>query len=126
MFKLKYLFVAEFEDGSKIEQTGADVSATDKTKSTYFDVVNHPSKLKTFTLKKGLLWSLSLDMKTGIFTQNGTKLQIEDNPLKPDEIVFYRQHQHDMNMNTRTETDHRTVYFIGYKRGEKSFVIGVH
>lgn len=126
MFKLKYLFVAEFEDGSKIEQTSADVSAIDKTKSAYFDVLQHPSKLIAFTLKKGLFYSLRLDLKTGIFTQNGVTFQLEDNPMRPDELLFYRQHQHDLNMNSKTETDHRTVYFLGYKRKDKQFVIGLH
>lgn len=121
---LKYLFTATFTDGSVIKQTKEDVSKVDPKRSAFYDVLNSKKEIRSFTLRR-LFDNWSVDLKTGMFTHNGFKFQLEEN-LKPGKrtLEFFRQHQHDMNREGH-ETDHRVTYFIGFKQGKKRFLVGV-
>lgn len=122
---LKYLFVAKFADGTEIRQNQRDTSKKDPKRSQYWDVLN--SKLELVEFEIGRLFDRwSVNLKTGVFSHNRQRFQLEEN-LKPEkrEIVFFRQHQHDMNASG-DELDHRIKYFLGYKVRNKKFTIGIN
>lgn len=121
---LKYLFTVEFTDRTSFKQEKDDVSKLDPKRSAFYDIENNGKKIKKFTLGK-LFDKWSVDLITGEFTHNGYKFQLEENPTsgKKKALVFFRQHQHDT-VNGQ-ETDHRVIYFIGYKTEKKQFLVGV-
>jgi hypothetical protein len=122
--KLKYLFNVEFTDGTTLKQTKQDVSKIDPKRSAFFDVLNSGKEIRSFTLGK-LFDRWSVDLKTGVFSHNGYKFQLEENlsPVKRT-LEFFRQHQHDMSLEGK-ETDHRVTYFLGYSVGKKKYLIGI-
>lgn len=123
--KLKYLFIAEYEDGSTHEQTPEDKSKIEPDKrSEYFDVLQSGKKVIRFSLV-GDGNRLTVDLLDGTFTLNGVRFLAESIklPIKPEfELLFYRQHTHDFNAQYQgevqksiKETDHFVEYFIGWK-----------
>ena len=110
---LKYLFLAHFEDGSFIQQNQDDVSSLDPCKSMFFDVLNHPSPLVTFSLGD----ILSLDLRTGQFILAGSPFQVYD-PSKPvptcRRLIYFRRHTHRMNAALE-ELSHEVEYHLGWQ-----------
>lgn len=120
---LKYLFIVEYTDGSVFKQTREDVSLTDPKRSAFYDVLNSKKIVRKFSLVK-LFDKWTVDLKTGEFSHNGYKIQLEENPTGKRTLEFFRQHQHDMDKAGK-ETDHRVTYFLGYKSGKRKYVIGI-
>src|SRR5438132_857392 len=96
---LKYLFTAEFADGSTIQQNEADVSKIDPRKSMFYDVLNHPSEVIRFSLMDQVnIFDpvVSLDLLIGEFILNGSAFTVQ-HPNKyiatPRRLIFFRQHQ---------------------------------
>lgn len=122
--RLKYLFSVEYTDGTTYQQTPEDISKLEpNTRSEYFDVINSGKKVKTFTLKEQSLlrpkW-LSVDLTTGEFTHSkNVEPMFEGDPVPHSdskfELIFYRQHQHDVDTQSNKETDHRITYFLGWQ-----------
>lgn len=116
--QLKYLFVAQFDDGRVINQTPEDKSIIDPEKrSQFYDVLQHPAKLEYFTLV-GDGNVIKVDLRSGIFYVNGLAVLLESEklPTIPDkfDLIFYRQHTHHFNLK-HEEIDHNIEYFIGWK-----------
>lgn len=118
---LKYLFTAEFIDGSVIQQTQADVSSLDPKRSAFFDVLE---KEKTVALKKFTLSaenSYSVDLTDGHFEVNGLPFRLHEEPLNDLKIIFFRQHTHKFNQHTHKfnlafeEQSHDIVYRMGWQ-----------
>ncbi|HEY4359389.1 MAG TPA: hypothetical protein VGN17_00370 [Bryobacteraceae bacterium] len=94
---LKYLFEAHFKDGSVIQQTQGDVSATDPTKSAFYDVLQRQDDLKAFGLfsdESPNTYAVSLE--TGVFEINGIPFAVQDpsRPVPEDvqkRIVYFRR-----------------------------------
>lgn len=121
---LKYLFRVEFVDGSVVKQNKEDVSATDPKRSAFFDVLESGKEIKRFALQR-FLETWAVDLTTGVFEHNGSLFQLEENPSQEKkELVFFRQHQHDM-VTGVGETAHRIIYFLGYRVGEVQHVVGI-
>lgn len=98
---LKYLFSAQFSDGSEINQEADDASAIEPGRSAFFDVMEKVKSgiaLKRFSLfGPGLSnATISLDLRDGVFTLQGAQFGV--NPATSDivgerEIIFFRVHQ---------------------------------
>lgn len=95
---LKYLFTAEFADGTKIVQEPEDKSVIEPEKrSRFFDVLQYPSKLIRFSLSDGKT-THSVDLldghfeKDGVITKESPKLGFD--PLCGFRVVFFRAHTH--------------------------------
>lgn len=119
---LKYLFLAEFEDGSFIQQDQADVSKLDPSKNQLHDVLSHPSKLVRFTLGSNF-GSLSLNLLTGQFVVNESSFTVHDpSKREPTErkLIYFKRHTHS---TCNGEQTHDIVYHLGWQAtidGEKT------
>ena len=116
---LKYLFTAEYEDGSSFVQSQDDVSKLDEKRSQFYDVIQSEKKLVKFYLRSDDK-VFSVDLLTGYFNINGIETIVEgDKPVPINNpvyrLIFYRQHQHDFNAESKKETVHRVTYFIGWQ-----------
>lgn len=133
MSKLKYLFIAEFKDGSLLAQTPEDKSTLDPEKrSQFYDVLESGKELKRFTLvEKKIIGkgnTITVDLENGIFYVNTLPVLLESEKLPgiPEkfELIFYRQHTHNMNVTfaenkkdilDMESKEHYCEYFIGWK-----------
>lgn len=136
---LKYIFIAEFDDGTFYTQDEQDIAKIAKQGSAFTDVLElqKDKKLIAFTIichDKSEETTLSLSLISGRFILNGKELIVEgDKPVPindPDyRLIFYRQHQHDFNPESQEETAHRVTYFIGWQTtvDEKNYqsVVGI-
>lgn len=123
---LSYLFKVDFTDGSSFKQNEADVSEINPKRSSYFDLLQMGKTIRKFSLARWLD-SWSLDLETGVFEHNGDRFQLEENPKAGKrKLEFFRQHQHDLNLEG-LELDHRITYFFGYryKTGRRKYLVGV-
>lgn len=141
---LKYLFKVEFQDGTTFTQSKEDVSELDPKRSAFYDILQSDKKIKKFTLRR-FLERYSVDLTTGEFEINGTKIIVEsdlpfvENNLPKLELVFYRQHKQAMDvtfalgsrkiLSSKPQTD-KVTYFIGFKttvkKKEYKSVIGIN
>jgi hypothetical protein len=84
--KLKYLFTAEYTDGTSFSQTEEDVSSLDPKRNCFYDVLNSNKKIKKFTLKEQTLWNphtYSVDLLTGEFEIDGNRFMVEGQEQLP-------------------------------------------
>ena len=115
---LKYLFTAEYEDGTSFSQTEEDVSVVEKTRSAFYDVLNSGKTVTRFSIEgEGHVYCV--DLTTGGFTRDGEPIAGEGDPL-PDgdpelRLIYYRQHRHQFNRTTREELSHDVTYVIGWQ-----------
>ncbi len=131
---LKYLFEVEYTDGSIFKQNKEDVSPEDNKRSSFHYVLSTGKQIKKFSLKR-FLETWSIDLVTGIFSHNEIEFQQEWN-LKAEkrELIYQRQREQDSTATFNKKTGQilkmeqtgptRTKYFIGYKVGEKEYIIG--
>lgn len=136
---LKYLWIAEFSDGSVFSEPADDHSNLDPKKSAFYDLLQmiQSGKILTkFTIKsRGILPNFaSVSLLDGSFSINGSKIYLDnDLPVKiKREVIFYRQHEQSTTVSFSTvqgkevkmspATDHLR-YTIGWKTniGGKSF-----
>lgn len=105
MSDLKYLFEAEFEDGSVILQTPEDRSKLDPLRSEFYDVCEKEkeSRLMRFALT-GAGTYLLVDLLDGHFELNGVRFEAhetmpEDKTVR--RLIFYRKHDANTNVVLR-------------------------
>jgi hypothetical protein len=110
---LKYLFIAEFFDGSVYRQTPDDTSRVDPLRSCFYDVLNHPAPVTRFTLRGEDALSASVELTTGLFTVNGVTFRAGDPRCVPSSyrLVFYRQHVVEIIGGDR----HDVTYHLGWQ-----------
>jgi hypothetical protein len=126
MLPLKYLFEAEFTDGTIYTQTADDVSNIDPKRSQFYDVLHTGKTIKRFSLV-GEGNKLTVDLTTGFFEVNGLTVLLESTKLPgpPDkfDLVFYRQRTHDIDVTYEKKTGNVVEtggetefceYFIGW------------
>lgn len=124
--KLRYLFEAEFEDGSIFKQNKKDVSSLDPKRSSFYDLLQDKRKIVKFSLIEQTLFkpkSIIVDLRTGEFSANNAENEdvIGEGDIKHPKLteelrlIFYRQHQHDFNRETDKEIDHRITYCLGWQ-----------
>lgn len=126
--KLKYLLNVYFEDQTEWLQEADDVSHIDPKRSHYYDLLQIDKNVLAACLvdAETKVPVTGVNLITGTFAVNGVDIYIGQNPLPPmqRELVFFREHQHDM-LNTyesttgkltgQEEGDHRVKYYLGWK-----------
>jgi len=121
---LKYLFIAEYTDGSFHHQSPEDKSRLEPdTRSEFYDVLQSGKEIKRFSLTDGT-HTVCVDLTDGQFEVNGFPLHLESEqlPTIPDTytLIFYRQHTHSFNTKHEDnenpeEISHDVEYFIGWQ-----------
>ena len=118
---LKYYFAAYFKDGSFLEQAKDDVSKTDPTRSSFYDLmqeVNKGNDVQIFTLTDGKNNYL-VDLRDGHFEINGVSFKVHDGdqPFYNRRLVFFRRHKHGFNLGM-DEISHTIVFLFGWQANE--------
>ena len=128
----KYLFSAYFADGTIIELSYSDKSTAEpETRNAYYDVLEKQktSKLTKFELKSAdNLYLVSLIdghfRVNGVpffmhepYTKNNPDGTVEIIPVTEFRLVYFKQHQHDVQMTNGepTQTAHRVTYHFGWQ-----------
>ena len=126
MTNFKYLFKAEFTDGSEYKQTFKDISKLDPNRSEFYDVLQEVEKGKTIR-KFSLIGdgnTISVDLGTGLFNVNGLKVLLEGDklPTIPDKftLIFYRQHTKSVNVDYKKAKD-EPIKFVGQTPAGEDF-----
>ena len=116
MAKLKYLFQAEYKDGTLFDQNHHDTSVTDPQKSAYFDVKQ--DQLKSFHLI-GNGNKFTVNLEDGHFEVNGVPFAMHEEPLSNFRLIFFREHTHIYNVSSSQEQTHTVVYLLGWQTTHK-------
>ncbi len=142
---LRFLFKAEFTDGTFIQQTQEDVSLLVKGKNQWYDVLHSDREVKKITLSEQKIWNpstLSADLITGNFELNGKTLfsePIRDN--KTNKIIRIKRNpffqmlvERKLNVTyqiktgkvlTTDELPEERIFYIGWEAGKYKQVIGI-
>ena len=116
---LKYLFDVEFEDGSVYTQNKEDKSLLEEKKSCFYDVLNSGKKIKLFMLSDGKD-AYAVDLTDGRFEVNGKSFYMhEERDLKDFRIIFFRQHTHNFNIDTKEQLSHEIVFRMGFQANDQ-------
>lgn len=125
---VKYIFQADYKDGTHYTSTQEDISVQDPLKSCYYDV-KQDELVRFFLFNDEHTYSVNLE--DGHFEidgvpfvmheehmhslPNGRKIEI---PLKDFRLIFFRQHQHDITvtyLGEQKEIAHRITYHVGWQ-----------
>lgn len=109
---LRWLFTAEFSDGTTIEQTQEDKCTTrdDGTGSAFTDVLAREDELTAFHLYhvEGKE-AVSVDLVTGAFVVNGTPLHAHDQFFEPElhklRLIYHRETRVQQEMKATVQED---------------------
>ena len=117
---LKWLFIAEYDDGSQYHQTPADVAVGSKPGSAFTDV--DLSRVARFGLAfEDEVWAVEL--KDGSFWHNGQKFHLYDPdiPLTDRELVYWRRVYRSLMVteNDSQECEVIVKYRFGWKAKDK-------
>lgn len=107
---LKYLFIANYKDGTSFVQNKEDVSSVDPKRSAYFDVKQ--DELVSFALF-GEGNTYFVDLTNGCFSVNGVPFRAHKEQVTDFKLVFNRQHTH--TYNGVEELSHIIVYNLGWE-----------
>jgi hypothetical protein len=115
-FVLKYLFVAEHDDGSIVEQTIEDESLILPGRSAFADV--DPARVTRFWLRSIAGDEiLGVDLRAGKFFQFPSE-EDPDRPTTERRLIYFRRHVHSITAgdgaDPAAETDHVVTYHVGY------------
>jgi hypothetical protein len=110
---LKYLFAAQFNDGTLYHQDQTDASPYVAGKSQFYDVLQREKDLVAFALN-GDTHSYAVDLSDGHFEIDEIPFQVYDMPIKNRRLIFFRRHSHDFNVDS-VETAHTIEYHIGWQ-----------
>lgn len=119
---LKYLFAADYTDGTTFYQNAEDVSGIDPKRSAFYDV-RHEDLVRFSLIGDGKVYSV--DLFTGEFEINGNKFILHGDDVVEEhkkEVLFFRKHRHDFNINME-EMDHRVTYILGWSANNKEYKI---
>jgi hypothetical protein len=110
---LKYLFAAQYNDGTIFYQDQHDISLTNPKKSQFYDVLQREKDIVAFALHgDGHQYSVSLD--DGHFEIDGIAFQVYDAPIENRRLVFFRRHTHNVNIDYE-EQSHYVQYHFGWQ-----------
>lgn len=103
---LKYLFTAEYSDGTKYVQNVEDKSIKEPEKRSCFFDVDH-SKLVRFTLK-GEGHEYAVDLKDGHFEIDGVPFLAHEEEMVSDiQLIFWRKHKQHIEIGGTEGVDQR-------------------
>ncbi len=135
---LKYLFKAEFSDGTNITQTQEDASVLEKGRNQWYDVLNSDKEVTKITYYEQKIWNptvISVDLITGNFELNEVRVYSEPVKTKvkrkPVRFMLVQQHAN-ATYNTKTGVfkkikpiGEERIFYIGWEAGKQRQVIGV-
>jgi hypothetical protein len=118
---LKYLFQANFKDGSFIQQTQADESATTPGKNCFHDVKQRIDDVVSFGFfSDETPNTYVVDLTDGHFEVNGTPFTAQDpsgEKLPSDakfRLVYFKRHCHGFNVDLQ-EVSHDLAFHLGWQ-----------
>lgn len=119
---LKYLFTAEYKDGSVFHQNAEDVSGIDPKRSAFYDVKKE-DLIRFSLIGDGKIYSVNLEDGGFEINRNKFFLHLDDElNAQTKELVFFRKHKHDFNINLQ-ELSHTINYILGWTAGDKTYKI---
>lgn len=101
---MKWKFIAEFEDGSFIEQTEKDESTKDKNRNCFYDVLNHSLKLVRFTFCYEDI-EYGVNLETLNFNINGREFRLHTDI----DLPIYDVKIHQFRVSTIKQKSHLVV-----------------
>jgi len=117
---LKYLFKAEFEDGTCILQNEGDQSTIDASRSSFYDVLKEQEKgkkLVKFTLQ-GNGHACAVDLTDGHFEANGVAFFLHEKvEMEEFRIMYFRVRDNHFTNGEFVGGD--TAYRIGWQANQK-------
>lgn len=114
---LKYLFTAEYIDGTLYQQGPDDVSTQRPDKSAFFDVHYQPLKPEEDLVRFSLMGEghrYTVDLRDGHFEVDGLPFRMTEGAQTGCRLVFWKRHTHSFNQ-ARQESAHEVVYRIGWQ-----------
>ena len=93
---LKYLFAAQYNDGTIFYQDENDISLIDPKKSQFYDVLQKEEKLEAFALH-GDGHQYAVDLRDGHFEIDGIPFNLYDMSIANRRVIFFRRHTHNFN-----------------------------
>lgn len=115
--QLKCLFTAKYNDGTEYKQNPQDISILEPDKrSCFYDI--DQSKLVEFILESEDGSRYSVNLKTGVFTVNGTEFRCHTEPEFRDfRLIFWRSHTHQFvaGADYNEEIHHSVAYTLGWQ-----------
>lgn len=125
--RLKYLFIAEFVDGTFFKQTPEDKSTIDPKRNCYYDVLQSGKKIRRFSIVNNE-HVLTVDLGNGVFYIDNLPVLLESDklPCLPEkfDLIWYHQVTRDQNITydkktgdviKREDLSEFREYFIGWK-----------
>lgn len=112
---MKYLFVADYADGTRYEQGPADESLQDPKRNAFFDIHYKPFKPEEELIRFSLVGDghvYTVDLRDGHFEVDGVPFRVTQGPAENCRLLFWKDHTH-----TRSSggvTTHEIVYRIGW------------
>jgi len=110
---LKYLFVAQFNDGTFIYQTPDDVSALEPGRSQFYDVLQKEKDIVAFALF-GDGHQYTVNLEYGHFEIDGIPFFLYNEPIENRRLIFFRRHTHVSNLDC-SEVSHSIEYHMGWQ-----------
>ena len=110
---LKYLFAAQYNDGTIFYQDGDDISLTTPGKSQFYDVLQREKDLEAFALH-GDNHQYSVSLLTGHFEIDGVPFELYDGPVENRRLIFFRRNTHTFNVEN-IEQSHLVEYHMGWQ-----------
>jgi hypothetical protein len=143
--KLRYLFKAEFTDGTFIQQTQEDVSLLAKGRNQWYDVLNSGREVAKLTLVEQKIWNptvISVDLITGNFTLNdkelftqpimdsktGKEILVKRKPFRNMQVKKHLAVTYQVKTGkvlSSSELPEERIFYIGWEAGKYKQVIGV-
>lgn len=108
---MKYLFTAQYNDGTEFKQTDEDVSTKDPLRSAFFDLEH--DKLTAFQLHSADT-SVRVNLITGEFTVNSSSFFAHDEEVINRRLVYFRRNVREFNAD-RTEISHTIAFHVGWQ-----------
>lgn len=120
---MKYLFSAQFKDGSVVKQTSEDVSSTDPLRSAFYDVARRIDEVDSFHLYNAKR-SYTVDLKDGHFEIDGCHFAaqpVSSPQAMPEggkyELLYFRDVTRHFNIEPDAEKPESTSVDIAFRFG---------
>jgi len=115
-YTLKYLFTAEFADGTSYRQTPDDTPRIADHGSSFTDLSSRVADIVSFSLSSvaDAAQVLSVDLRDGSFTINGLRFPAQTPHGIPFQLVYFRQVTRSLVSGSSEESIH-VSYHIGWR-----------
>ena len=115
----KYLFEAHFKDGTRIQQTQEDLSATEPSKSAFYDVAQRMDEVEIFGLFSDETNDICVvDLRDGHFEVNGVPFHVGTTEFLPDtkfRLIYFRKVKRHFHVGSMEQVGHEITFNIGWQ-----------